>query len=118
MPLCGCPTSTLTAVTFERGLALLRCGAHEEQVWTVDGQPISVADAHARLRVAFSDARSQTGRTGPRACGRVVNLHTQRPGATRTSRPATVDVSSMLGADERLTALLNAHGLHGSWSVA
>lgn len=118
MPLCGCATATLTALTFERGLALLRCGAHEEQVWTVHGEPVPVVDAHARLRAAFAGNRSQTRRTGSRACGgRVLNLLGQRPPA-REPRPAAVNVRSMLGADERLTALLNAQGLQGSWSVA
>ena len=98
---CTCAAAGLTAVRFVQDVVLLRCTHHEQQAWTVDGRPATAAQAHAVLREAFEDGRTRRGarRAAPRE--RVVQL---------VSSPAT--------PAEALTALLNARGLVGSWSVA
>jgi hypothetical protein len=108
MSMCPCPPSSLTAVSFDRGLRLLRCGVHEQQGWELDGRPVDRADVLESLRTVFSDRRGQ------RRAGCVV---TPAPQPARSAAPAA-GVIQLPHTDEGLTALLHARGLTGAWAIA
>jgi hypothetical protein len=108
MSMCPCPPSSLTAVSFDRGLRLLRCGVHEQQGWELDGRPVDRADVLDNLRSVFADRRGQR-RTG--------NLAAPARQSPRAAAP-TADVIQLPHTDEGLTALLRARGLTGAWAIA
>ena len=107
MTSCACPASTLTSLRFADGLVMLRCGAHEQQAWFVDGRQAEQHEVLPALRDLFTvrrGERRESLRPAPRP--RVVQL--QEP-----------EAPVLEGDDsERLTALLRARGLSGSWAVA
>ena len=112
MSSCSCPRTALTAVTFAGGAVLLRCLAHEQQRWLVDGSEVRTSDALALLRDAFV-----AGRTRRPAAG------TPRRKVVRMPDTPAVDpypqAPSPSGAtDADLTALLRSRGISGSWAVA
>ena len=103
MSTCACPRATLTSLTFADGIVLVRCRAHEQQTWVVDGRPMTAAAALPVLKDLFVEQRGKGRR--PRSVRR------KPPAAPpREAMPDTV-------VDERLTALLNARGVPGSWKV-
>lgn len=107
MTRCHCAAASLTSLRFADGLVLLRCAAHEQQTWFVDGRPAERHEVLPALRELFEDRRGErsTGRT-PAA----------RPRVVRLPEAAPVEADTDDGA--RLTALLHARGLSGTWVVA
>lgn len=111
MSSCCCSAASLTSVAFDGGMVLQRCGTHEAQRWTLDGREVARTEALHRLRTVFTSARGQRpGESGP-AAPRV------RP-SRRVRAPQLVTLPADAPTDERLTALLRARGLQGSWAVA
>ncbi len=105
MPNCACPAASLTSLRFADGLVLLRCAAHEQQAWYVDGRPAERHEVLPALKGLFVDRRGErAGRGAP--ARRVVQLPEAAP-----ALPEDVDSA-------RLTALLRARGLPGDWAVA
>jgi hypothetical protein len=114
MDTCSCAPASLTCVTFARGIVMRRCPAHEVQSWTVDGSRTDAATARGLLKDVFVELRGQRVRSSsPAPTPRV--LHLDVP--SYDDDPST-EVALPAGADERLTALLNARGLQGSWATA
>lgn len=106
MTSCACPAASLASLRFADGLVLLRCSSHESQTWFVDGRPAERDEVLPALKELFAERRgerSPSPRTTPPA--RVIRM-------TAPVLPADGDDST------RLTALLHARGLSGSWAVA
>jgi hypothetical protein len=108
---CACPPATLTSVAFAHGIVMQRCVSHEQQTWILDGRPIDSATVRPALKDLFIQQRDLR----------------QRPRSAAPRRhavplvPTPTPVVQHPAADPRaddLTALLNARGLQGSWSVA
>lgn len=122
MSMCPCSPSSLTAVTFENGIVLQRCGMHDVQGWVVAGEATDRDEVLANLRGVFSVRNDQRRRD------RAAVARTATPVAPATAPPAPVAPATaaaptpeMLRAtnpDEQLTALLQARGLPGAWAVA
>ncbi len=106
---CSCPPAALTCVRFADGVVMVRCGVHEQQSWSVDGRPAGRDDALAALKGVFVERR------GERRTGRAPS---PRPQVIRMTEPVAYDVAPEAGDDARLTALLRARGLSGTWAVA
>lgn len=102
MTSCACPESTLTSLTFADGVVLVRCRVHELQTWVVEGRAMGTDAALPVLKDLFVEHRGKGGR--PRAVPRKAPVRAPR------EMPAAA-------VDERLTKLLNARGLPGSWTV-
>ena len=113
MSSCSCPRTALTAVTFDGGAVLLRCLAHEQQSWVVDGREVTASDAMALLRDSFVAGRSRRPAPGTRR-HKVVRM----PDTPAVDPYPQTPQPTGRGADADLTALLNARGLSGSWAVA
>lgn len=110
MTRCQCPATSLTSVRFADGLVMVRCSAHEQQAWLVDGQPAEKHQVLPALKDLFVDRRgerSTSRRTASKQ--RVVRLPETTP---YEAVPADADDSA------RLTALLHARGLSGTWAVS
>lgn len=105
MTTCACPATSLASLRFADGLVLLRCSAHEQQTWYVDGRPAERHEVLPVLKELFVDRRGE--RAGRRAPARQV---VQLPEAA----PAVPEKAD----NARLTALLQARGLSGTWVVA
>ena len=125
MPSCGCARPALTSLTFGPGILLLRCAAHEDQSWVVDGVETESVDALASLRGVFVERRGhrQPATTTAHPQRRRTDVPVQpaaRPAARTTSSTAATAPrqSSPVPTDAQLTAALRARGLTGSWSVA
>ena len=103
MTRCACPASTLTSVAFASGVAMQRCPSHELQSWTVDGRPTDARTARRLLQALFVESRGQRRSGAP---------------ASRRTIPPAQPAAPARHSDEDLTALLNARGLPGTWSVA
>lgn len=102
MTSCACPPSTLTSLTFAEGIVLVRCRAHDQQAWVVEGRVMETAAALPALKDVFIEQRGKGG----------------RPSTVRRKPPVRVRREAPVGAvEDRLTALLNARGLPGSWTV-
>ena len=122
---CGCARPALISLTFGPGIVLLRCAAHETQSWLVDGAETGTADALASLKTLFVERRGRRqpatdGAAHPRRRRTDVRADVRadvpaQPAARPAALPAVVDLGD---ADARLTALLQARGLSGSWSIA
>lgn len=113
MSSCSCPRAALTAVTFDGGAVLLRCLAHEQQRWLVEGREVATSEALGLLRDAFVAGRSRQPAPGtPRP--KVVRM----PDALAVDPYPSTPQPTGRGADADLTALLHARGLSGSWAVA
>ncbi|MCW2679893.1 MAG: hypothetical protein JWM62_1294 [Frankiales bacterium] len=111
MTSCACPAASLTSLRFADGLVMLRCAAHEQQAWFVDGRAAERHEVLPALRDLFVDRRR-----GERSAGRV---RPARPRVLQMQEPAPHEVVPVEADDsERLTALLRARGLSGSWAVA
>lgn len=106
---CPCSPEGLTAVRFDGGVVMLRCGLHDQQRWLVHGRPTLRADVLPVLRNLFADRRGEPRRTHP--APKPVKV-------VRRASPAYAAVPAGAGDDERLTVLLHARGLSGSWAVA
>lgn len=106
---CACPAASLVSLRFAEGLVLLRCTAHEQQTWYVDGQPAERPEVLPALKDLFLGCRGER-RTGRRT--------TLRPRVRRLHEPVAYDATPDAGDDERLTALLHSRGLSGTWAVA
>lgn len=113
MAMCPCPPSSLAAVSFDRGLRLLRCGVHEQQSWEIDGRPLERADVLHNLRVVFASRRGQRRDEG---AARPAPALAPAPSA-RQEAQAVIQLP-VLQTDETLTALLHARGLSGAWAIA
>lgn len=111
MSSCSCSAASLTSVAFDGGIVLQRCGTHEAQRWTLDGREVARTEALHRLRSLFTSARRQRAGQSVPAAPRV------RP-APRVRAPQVTTLPADAPTDERLTALLRARGLQGSWAVA
>lgn len=114
MSMCPCPPSSLPAVSFDRGLRLLRCGLHEQQSWELDGRPLERADVLDSLRVVFASRRGQRRDEGAATPAPVPA--TAPPAAWREVR--AVIRLPVPQTDESLTALLHARGVSGAWAIA
>ena len=113
MSSCSCPRADLTAVTFDGGAVLLRCLAHEQQRWLVDGREVPSSQAMGLLREAFVAGRTRRAvRSTPRPTTvrmpDAPDVDPYPPSPRLTGRDASAD----------LTALLRARGISGSWAVA
>ena len=113
MSSCCCPRAALAAVTFDNGAVLLRCTAHEQQRWLVEGREVATSEALGLLRDAFTAGRSRRPEP-PTRRHRVVRM----PDTAAVDPYPQAPVPTGRGADADLTALLNARGLTGSWAVA
>lgn len=102
MTSCSCPDSALTSLTFADGIVLVRCRVHEHQTWVVEGQPMATDAALPALKDLFVEQRGKGGRA------RTV------PRKAPVRAPREVPAAAV---DDRLTELLNARGLPGSWKV-
>lgn len=110
MSMCQCPPSSLTTVSFDRGLRLVRCGLHELQSWEVDGRPLDRADVLESLRTVFASRRGQRRDEG---------AATPAPEPARAAAsPQARDVIQLPHTDESLTALLQSRGISGAWAIA
>jgi hypothetical protein len=109
MSMCPCPPNSLTAVSFDRGLRLLRCGVHEQQGWELDGRPLDRADVLENLRTVFTSRRGQRREAG---------LAVPTPAPARTGPAPAAEMIQLPHTDEGLTALLHARGLTGAWAIA
>jgi hypothetical protein len=113
METCSCALSSLTSVTFARGVVMRRCPVHEIQTWTVDGSRTDAGTARSLLKDLFVEMRGQRARsTSPTPVRRVLHLNVP------SQDDPDSEVALPAGADEHLTALLNSRGLQGSWAVA
>lgn len=113
MSSCTCTDATEATVSFQNGTVLLRCADHDRSRWLVDGQEVPTAVAFSRLREHFHAERLQPQRhKTPRR--QVVLLPQPRAVEPYEVRATPVTAPS----DEELTALLQAHGVSGSWAVA
>lgn len=112
MSSCSCPRTALAAVTFANGAVLLRCPAHEQQRWLVEGHEVSSADALALLRDAFVAGRTRRAEPGSRR-HKVVRMPDTPAVDPYPQTPVPTGDDS---AD--LTALLRSRGLTGSWAIA
>lgn len=108
MTTCACPATSLASLRFADGLVMLRCASHELQTWYVDGRPAERHEVLPALKDLFVDRRGER-RSTPAPARRVVRL--SEPVAYDAG-PADTDDSA------RLTALLQARGLSGTWAVA
>lgn len=113
MSSCSCPRTALTAVTFDNGAVLLRCLAHEQQRWLVEGREVSISEALGRLRDAFVAGRSRRP-----AVGAPGSKEVRMPDTPAVDPCAQAPQATGRGVDADLTALLHARGLSGSWAVA
>lgn len=123
MEMCACPTASLTAVTFEQGIVLQRCSAHDTQTWVVEGEATDRAEVLENLRSVFLERREQRRRAATPTQSRpddVISLTTPGRPVRPASAPPVVHVQLPPGAtsDEQLTALLQARGLPGAWAIA
>ena len=106
MSTCACPASSLTSVSFAHGVVMQRCGSHELQTWTVNGRRTDGRAVRGLLKDLFVETRGQR-----RPAAELPTHQVARSGArTHVAPDATTD--------ERLTALLNARGVQGSWAIA
>lgn len=103
-------------VTFGDGVTLVRCSAHEQQYWVVDGAPTDSPLALARLRDLFQARRGQGRPRGP-VRETVIRLDRGTAASADAVYP-TVVLPAGSSTDAQLTALLRARGLEGSWAVA
>jgi hypothetical protein len=128
MSLCPCSPDSLTAVTFENGIVLQRCGVHDVQSWVVAGETTDRDEVLANLRGVFSVRNEQRRRDRAPVARTPAPV---APAAPRSAPPApepnpTVDLTPAATAeilranspDEQLTALLQSRGLPGAWAVA
>lgn len=124
MEMCACPPASLTAVTFEQGIVLQRCAAHDTQSWIVEGEATGRAEVLENLKAVFLERREQRRRAAAPKSPRpddVIRL-TEAPAAA--DRPARETAKTQIqlppGAtsEEQLAALLQARGLPGAWAIA
>jgi len=110
MTSCACPAASLASLRFTDGLVMLRCASHEQQAWFVDGRPAERDQVLPALKELFVDRR------GERRTSRVTAA---RPRVLRMQEPVAYDAVSPEADDSaRLTALLHARGMSGTWAVA
>ena len=110
MTSCVCPATSLASLRFADGLVMLRCASHEQQTWFVDGRPAERDQVLPALKELFVDRR------GERRTSRVTAA---RPRVLRMQEPVAYDAVSPEADDgARLTALLHARGMSGTWAVA
>ena len=108
MTSCPCPPASLTSVCFAEGVVLVRCSAHEQQSWFVDGQEVARTEALTALKDLVVARRGE----------RRTAATSRRPKVIRMQEPVAYDVPAEADDAERLTALLRARGLSGTWAVA
>lgn len=126
MSLCPCSPDSLTAVTFENGIVLQRCGVHDVQSWVVAGETTDRDEVLANLRGVFS-VRNEQRRRDRAPVARTAAPAAPRPAAPPAPEPtptldltpaATAEILQASSPDEQLTALLQSRGLPGAWAVA
>ena len=104
---CPCPAGSLAQVSFADGVVMLRCAAHEMQRWCLNGHPVERDVALGMLKDLFLARRGERSGTPP------------RPRVLRLPAAPSYDLPSPEAEDgARLTALLHARGLSGTWAVA
>jgi hypothetical protein len=113
MSTCGCAPATLTSVAFANGVVLQRCRTHEVQTWTGGDRATSGTAPLPALKDLFVQERGH----GKRPAAAARRARVARPAAPRPAAAAP-DVRPEAPSDDLLTALLNARGLSGAWTVA
>ena len=101
MSTCSCAPAHRTSVAFAHGIVMQRCRAHDLQTWTHHGRPTDAGTVRTLLKDLFVEQRGT--RSGmPRHVPRI-----HRAPVVRTPAP-----------EDAIAAVLRAHGVEGTWSIA
>jgi hypothetical protein len=118
MSTCDCWGSP-SEITFDSGVALLRCLHCGAQAWTLDGREIPPAQAHRVLRASFREHRDLAFAEHRQRVAR--GEHHRR---VRAPQPAIVDLRDARdepsGADlqSALDQMLAAKGIPNTWHLS
>lgn len=121
MSSCSCPAASLTSVSFDHGMELRRCGAHDTQQWVVDGQVRDRTEVLTTLREAFLARRAQRRPATrlPTPDAPPPALPAALPAAPAAAAPPVrIELPDDATAEQALTALLRARGVDGAWAIA